>query len=213
MNNRLLLTGLITLLLVSGCGKESVQQVSPAQMESKSQSGESVSKESPNNETQTVSSQNNNTDKMPGSALVEDQQKTIEKISKNNKMTEEEMLKIAHEVVVENYKKYYTLKSEEEVTNWVNASFLDPSMFLDSIKKEFNKNKGKIKSAEVISENERVSVYGENGFTFKTRMTCVEHLTNGETNKQILEEQFVIRKDNKDGKFKISASNGVEVPQ
>lgn len=197
-----MISGILAFLLIlSGCGKESVHQVSN-KPDNTSRTEQLVSNE-----------KTNSINKEPGSTLIEDQQKTIDEISKDNKMTKEEMLKIAHEVVVENYKKYYMLKSEEEVTNWVNSSFLDPSMFMDSIKKEFNNNKGKIKSAEVISENERVSVYGENGFTFNTRMTFVEHLTSGETNKQILEEQFVIRKDGKDGKFKISAANGVEVPQ
>lgn len=202
MNAKIMISGILAFLLIlSGCGKESVHQVSN-KPDNTSRTQQLVSNE-----------KTNSINKEPGSTLIEDQQKAIDEISKNNKMTKEEMLKIAHQVVVDSFKKYYTLKSDEEVTSWVNTYFLDPSIFLENYKKDVKENNPKIKFAEVISENERVAPYGENGFTFKTRMTFVENLKSGESKKYIYEETFVIRKDDKDGKYKISTMNGVEVPQ
>lgn len=119
MNKIVLLLITVCLFLLSGCGKEQIQQSS--------------------NGSANIQSQNQDVDKKGISDIY---QKAVQDISKNNKLTKKEMIKLGHQTY-EQGMKFYEVKTEEELLKFLADTFIDPQPFEKFFKEDFLKIKGK----------------------------------------------------------------------
>lgn len=123
-------------------------------------------------------------------------------LSQNQTFTEETMLRIARETVLQGYRDWYNVKNEQEVSRWVQDHFTEPDKFIDGFKKQLPT---KAESGIVTATNETVEYTEENSTPYIIYRASINFLEtiNGKQQPQETYKQIVIlQPDNK--KFKIA---------
>ncbi|WP_026678514.1 hypothetical protein [Fictibacillus gelatini] len=191
MNKIVLTITFICLLSLVGCGKEPTNQTSngSAVAHSENQAGKKEE-------------------------ISDYYQKAVQDISKNNKLTKEEMIKLGRGAYAQGMK-FYEVKNEEELLKFLADTFLDPVPFEKYFKEDFAKIKGKFVSGDIAAESENAYAYGDTGLVYQAIITEKRKMIDGKEETEKFNVTLEADKDPKDGKYKIKTITAIslEKPQ
>jgi len=146
-------------------------------------------------------------------SLVDEINTAKEEISKNNKLTEEEMLSIGREIRQNSMKDFYNLNNDDDLDAYLTRYFLDEEPHYEAYKAGYPSENEKYNKGEVKLENEKVEHYGETGFVYSVKETQIVYPSSGnEPESQIYLVTMNVDKDD-DGTYKIAAEKTEKISE
>jgi hypothetical protein len=139
------------------------------------------------------------------SGLVEKIDEAKEEISKNNKLTEEEMLSIGREIRKNSMKDFYNLNNDADLDAYLIRYFIDEEPHYKAYKEGYPAANEKYSKGEVKLEDEKVEHYGETGFVYTVRETQTVYLADGSGQASLASIVTMNVDIDDDGKYKIAA--------
>lgn len=195
---------LLSVIILTACGNEdsniksnvsaTVQSDTQTQTESSEENKTPIqsndSKKENKSEQSSPPSQTNNSEASYADMVAE--------ATKENSLTEEEMIGIGKEVIT-NYAKYYTAKTKEEFNTIISETFSESEQMQQSLAHTFEPNV--YSKAELIFEEIKVQKISKTAFSFDSVIT-----TKVVGSKEYISKDnshFELKKDEKDNKYKI----------
>ncbi|XID95022.1 hypothetical protein ACF3MZ_11125 [Paenibacillaceae bacterium WGS1546] len=135
--------------------------------------------------------------------LVEEVNKAKEEISKDNKLTEEEMLRIGRGIQQNSVIDFYQITNDDDLEEYLAEYYLDNNKSRhDTFEKSYKENLGIYKKGGVKLENEKVEHFGKTGFVFTADAIESGYKNDGTIETTTYKLTNNIDKDD-DGKYKI----------
>lgn len=137
--------------------------------------------------------------------IVKEVDSAKEEISKDNKLTEDEMLLIGKKVQTKAIEDYYKIKNDNDLKEYVNAIYLDKETQYNNLQSGYKEETAKYSKAEISFTNESVEPYGTTGFIYRANAKEIDYLKNSDKT-SISTATITINLDkDSDGQYKISA--------
>lgn len=137
--------------------------------------------------------------------IVKEVDSAKEEISKNNKLTEDEMLKIGKEVETKAIENYYKLKNDNDLKKYVSDIYLDEETQFNNLKDAYQDENAKYSKGEVSFTNESVEPYGTTGFVYRANIKEVGYIKNSDKTDSATSTITINLDKDSDGQYKIAA--------
>lgn len=140
--------------------------------------------------------------------LYDEVNKAKEEISKDNKLTDKEMLKIGKKLYSDFVENLYNVKNDEDVKILLKDYFLeDNQVRKDTYLKLYKEETEKYNKGEIEVKNESVEHYGKTEFVYRATVTESNTLRNGQGIDKTTYNLTMNIEIDKDGKYKIFATS------
>lgn len=126
-------------------------------------------------------------------------------VSKNNKLTEDEMLKIGKGLREDFVTQFYNIKDDEQLESFLGEFYIEENQIrFDTFQKSYKENIDVYKSGVIVLSDDSVEHYGETGFVYKA--TAEETATKFDKSTKSATYNITLNIDvDDDGKYKITA--------
>ncbi|WP_338842164.1 hypothetical protein [Paenibacillus glucanolyticus] len=124
-------------------------------------------------------------------------------IKEDDRLTEEEMMKIGKELRESKVKEFYNIKNDEQLKSFLDKFYLeDNQVRFDTFQKSYKENLELYTSGIIILSDESVELYNEKGFVYKAKGKETATKKDNTTESATYNITMTIHKDT-DGKYKI----------